>query len=459
MLHNHSFVYIFFLGITLIIYFPVFQFTFFQDDYVWISHAKDVWAGNAHIITLRISNFVMPTVYAYFAIYVKLFGLASSWYYLANILLHALNALLIYKITQKILPTNIAFLSSILFLVLRYPLESVSWISAVTVLLTTCFLLLSGLYWLTFLTSKNPKHYILFLLASFMLVFTKEWSILLIPFIIMVHTLFCMRTNQPIYHKKYILYLIPLVGIFLSYGLIELSIQHNTNALITKGYYKIGWHSIPNIVSNILLTFVPLTNLAHTEPVWWLAMSTIILVAGLASGIYIVIKKKNPLVFGIIWMIISFLPTSFFTWDPYVSRYAYIPAIGAALCIGYGITLIQNSLRKQWITRTAIILVILYGMINVLFTYRVLNNLYKPIHEENIRFANALYEIEDKLDKSNDLAIYYDTPHKAFILPEIFHTLINIPTHKVHVIHTNEECTEYNQCYAWNPTKKIIEQL
>ena len=94
-----------------------------------------------------------------------------------------------------------------------------------------------------------------------------------------------------------------------------------------------------------------------------------------------------------------------------------------------------------------------------MFAHRVMNNLYWPIHKENKIFTDAIYIIESDLDKNKDMAIYYSTPHKAFILPEILHVLINIPIKQIHVVQTHEECKNYDQCLFWNSDKKIIELL
>ncbi|MBI2436326.1 MAG: glycosyltransferase family 39 protein [Candidatus Magasanikbacteria bacterium] len=456
---NHFFVLFIFLVTALIIYYPIFDFTFFQDDFVWISHAKDIWGGSAQIFTLKISHFVMPMVYGYFALAFKIFGLHSTFFYLVNILIHVMNSYLLFCIIKKLLPQHIAFFSSSIFLVLRYPLEAVSWISAVTVLLTTLLLLLAGLSWIYFVESNLKLYYALTFIFCILLIFTKEWSILVIPFCILFYILIQLKRQQPIWSKKYFLYFLPILimfGIYLGY---ESVLQRESSVLITQGFYMIGWHALPNCVNNILLTFIPFTKLVHAEPMVWLTASTIFLITGLVAGLYIYIKTKNPLGIGLVWMIISFIPTSFFTWDPYVSRYAYIPTIGAVLYIGYGLKILQDLKLKKWIIHIAYSVLLVYGLVNILFTHRVLHNLYKPIHDENKLFTEALYQIEPRLQKNEDIAIYHITPHKFFILPEILHTLIDVDPQKIHVPQNIEECMKYSQCLFWNSETKIIELL
>ncbi|OIO18444.1 MAG: hypothetical protein AUJ23_03675 [Candidatus Magasanikbacteria bacterium CG1_02_32_51] len=461
LLNNNLFIFLLFLVIALVIYYPLFKFTFFQDDFVWLSNTKDIWAGKVsfnNIFTLKISNFVMPIIYSYFTIAYKIFGLSSFWFYLTNIILHTANTFILFKLLKNFFSKNIAITSAIIFLTLRYSIESVSWISAITVLLTTLFLLSIGLLWISFLKTNNKIKYFFILFLTLLLILTKEWSVLLLPFLLILTILFQLKQNKKIIEKKHVLHAIPIGIMFLVYILIEFSIQSKSSVLLDKGFYVLGWHAVPNIINNIFLTFLPILNIAHNRPFIWIIASSIFLISSLVLGFYLLIKNKNPLVLGIIWMIISFLPTSFFTWNPYVSRYSYIPAIGAVIFIGYGLKFIKDQ-QKIKLLQITTILIGVYCVFNIFFTYKTLYNSIETVQKENKYFTQALYKIENKINKQDDLAIYNKTPHTDFILPEILHSLINISTEKVHVIKDLQECADYQQCLFWNSDKKEIELL
>jgi hypothetical protein len=461
LIQNNYFIFLLFFFIALLSYLPLFNFTFFQDDFVWISNAKDIWSGKdalKNIFTLKIANFVMPVIYFYFTLAYKIFGINSLWFYLINILLHVTNTFILLKLLKNFFSKNIALTISLVFLTLRYSMESVSWISAITVLITTLFLLSIALLWISILKSFNKTKYFFILLLTLLLIFTKEWSILLLPFLLILTIIYQLQNNKKIIEKKQIFYSLPIGFLFGIYLIIEFFLQSKSSVLIDKGYYAIGWHAIPNIINNIFVTFLPILNIAQDKINLRFTFAIIFLVSTIIFGLYLFFKRKNYLIFGILWMIISFIPTSFFTWNPLVSRYAYIPAIGAVLLIGYGLKYLKDTYNiKLFYIATSFVL--LYSTFNVYFTNRALTSNLNTTQKENKSFTQALYQIENKLDKQTDTAIYGKTPHIDFILPEIINTLIDIPTEKIHVINDLEECNNYKQCLFWNSIKKEIEIL
>ena len=153
-------------------------------------------------------------------------------------------------------------------------------------------------------------------------------------------------------------------------------------------------------------------------------------------------------------MMIAFLPTSFFTWDPYISRYAYLPAIGAIIYLGYLFNFFEDI--KYWKTISFIGFVI-YIFINAVFLYRTNINFYSPTHEENKKFIIALQDVESKINKQKDLIIYNNTPVTGFILPDLLYSLFNIEKNKIKVYPNDKVCPIENQCLKWNSNKKIIE--
>jgi len=446
-----------FFVIASLIYFPVFKFGFFQDDFVWISHAKEVWSGQRPFFTLRISNFLMPVIYGYFAIVYKLFGLHAIGYYLANILIHTLNTILVYKISKKILPGNIALVCAIVFLTLRYPMEAVTWISAITALIVTHLLLVAAYYWIMYLESQKKFYYFLTIMFTTILICTKEWSVLLPPFLILVSFLYLHATGKINRFVNSVKKMIPIFGLFAVYLFVQFFLQNNAAGVVEKGFYKIGWHAIPNMFGNILLTFVPLTTTAYSYAQFWIGLSIFALIAMCVAGIILWTKYKNPAGLGIVWMIVAFIPTSFFTWDAYVSRYAYIPAIGVALFAGYSVVFLQNVNKNKKIFPALLSLVMVYAITNAFFTNRVLKTHYSPRHIENNLFAEALTHAEPNIDKEKSVFMYDNTPHKGFILPEILHTLADIQPNAVLVLPEAQTCPATEQCLLWDLARKEIQ--
>ena len=446
----NSIIFFVFFIIAFALYYKILSFTFYQDDFVWLSISKDIISGKIGIWSLKISNFFMPTIYSYFTFAWLLFQSNPIYYYLFNIILHTINAFLLFILLKNFFKEKTAILLGLIFLTLRYPMEATVWISAVTVLITTFFILLTSLSWINYLKTNNNKYYIISIIFIILSILTKEWSVLILPFLILLSILY----NQNINLKTLTKQLLPIGIIIVIYLVIEFFLQKNQSPLIAHGFYKIGLHAIPNILNNILLTFAPLTKMAQTKNIIWTSLSTIFFITNIIIGIIMWKKYNNKLIIGIFWMMIAFLPTSFFTWDPYISRYAYLPAIGAIIYLGYLFNFFEDI--KYWKTISFIGFVI-YIFINAVFLYRTNINFYSPTHEENKKFIIALQDVESKINKQKDLIIYNNTPVTGFILPDLLYSLFNIEKNKIKVYPNDKVCPIENQCLKWNSNKKIIE--
>ncbi|MCD8528696.1 MAG: hypothetical protein LRY27_01670 [Chitinophagales bacterium] len=117
----------------------------------------------------------------------KLLGLhAWGWHFLF-VGIHALNALLVFLFTKRLLQTinkntTIAFVPAFMFLLSPYQTEVVSWGACIHYLLMCTFLLASLIYLFDYLKLKTRKHLMAFLLFYILALFCMEQSYLF-PFI------------------------------------------------------------------------------------------------------------------------------------------------------------------------------------------------------------------------------------------------------------------------------------
>lgn len=454
--YHHVWFFLFLFFMATLSYLPIFSLSFTADDFVWLAHAKQAnFPFINDIFTLKISNFLMSTIYAYFIAAYHVFDLQPYYYYLINIFLHAANAFTLFLITKHITShKHIAYITSISFLLFRYPMEAIAWISAVTVLFSTLFLLLSGYSWVRYLKSRKMIHFFLTLLWGILLMLTKEWSVLLPPFLLMLTYLFVRERKQSflkVLRKTYkqILLFVPM---FLIYLFFQYSIQHTTSPLIEKNIYVFGLHSIPNIIHNIFLSFIPIHSPVHTGPSLLFWLTTLGLFFLTVITVYYEKKKARVLPFYVFlsWMIIAYIPTSFFTWNPYVSRYAYLPAIGAALFVGYLVKITSTRAQKG----VFYVLLIVYISINLIFTQKVIKETYIPQHRQVQVFLTQVSQLP-KPTETNFISFTNPLPIQDFIIPEALFLYFDIPTSFIHISREKETCTE--SCYSWNiDTQQLI---
>lgn len=139
--------------------------------------------------------FIRPLPYIFMAILHGLFGHTSAMPYHAwNIIIHALNAWLVYllymewmKSFTKSASTSIVpgIIAGLLFLTLPYQSEAVTWVAATVDLMVTTWTLVTILLYLKYKTENNKRYLYGSLLAFFLALMCKEAS-LFIPVLIFV---------------------------------------------------------------------------------------------------------------------------------------------------------------------------------------------------------------------------------------------------------------------------------
>lgn len=445
--------------VSLFVYRGTFSLFFLQDDFVWFSEAQKIWQHWSGIFTLKISNFFMPTIYSYFSLSFYLFGTHPLPYYLFNIFLHALNGVLLFVLTKKLTnKKSAAYIALLFFLCLRYPMEGVVWISAVTVLFTAFFLLSAGNMWLLFLQTRKKIYYGLTLLFTILLILTKEWAVLLPIFLVFISYL-CYGENHSLNKEKLketIKLLLPFIVLFFVYGIIEYFVQKHSSPLLQKEHYEFGFHAFKNIFGNLFLTFIPFTDLVKFH--------SLLLAFVTAAGMFTIFviefhtgRKKwyLPLTASFGWMIVSFLPTAFFTWNPYVSRYSYLPAIGAAFAVGYFITHFTPKFRI--IRSFTFFLFTFYLLTNIFFIHRVIQTVYLPTHREAQLFTESFSKIQKNAGDS--YAFYPPHPIKDFVIPDMLSAFFLIPENRVKIYTFTEPCPPHTTCLQWNTNTKKLDVL
>ncbi|MFO7984572.1 MAG: tetratricopeptide repeat protein [Desulfatiglandaceae bacterium] len=113
----------------------------------------------------------------------RLWGKNATGYHLVNVLLHILNAILIWAVLKKLgIPG--AWLASVIFAVHPVNVESVAWITERKNLLPMVFFLVSILAYLAFDRHTNWWFYILSLVA-FLLALLSKTSVIMLPFVLL----------------------------------------------------------------------------------------------------------------------------------------------------------------------------------------------------------------------------------------------------------------------------------
>ncbi|MEP7117735.1 MAG: hypothetical protein ABI880_09140, partial [Acidobacteriota bacterium] len=121
---------------------------------------------------------------------------------------------------------------------------------------------------------------------------------------------------------------------------------------VRDGHYTFGWHAVRNIFDYLAWLYVGRRRLA-----WH---------AGVALVVVTIAWRGTPRMrFFLLWLLVTMLPVSFFTWGT-ASRYLYVPAAGFALLaadlVMHGAALASHRLSPRAVRLiTALLVVFLVG--------------------------------------------------------------------------------------------------
>lgn len=169
-----------FLGFfgALVLYHPALSFDFLTyDDPFFVRNNPNVasgfswdafvWAWTANLLSVeRLAEYWMPLTLLSRQLDSQLFGLDGGWYHLQNVLLHGLNAALVFRIFSTATGATVrsAVLGAI-FLLHPVNTEVVCWIALRKDVLAATFSLLTLLWYVRYRQSRLSRHYVFALLA------------------------------------------------------------------------------------------------------------------------------------------------------------------------------------------------------------------------------------------------------------------------------------------------------
>jgi tetratricopeptide (TPR) repeat protein len=170
------------------VYWPAITAGFVFDDDVLIMHNPSLDSGDAlHRIWCTSENYeYLPITYTAFLIERRLWGDSASGYHLVSLILHAINALLVWQVLRQLRVPG-AWLAALLFAVHPVAASSVAWISEQKNLWGLLFGLISLSCYLTFQADGKRGWYALSLIA-FLAALLGKTSIVLAPVVILLCT-------------------------------------------------------------------------------------------------------------------------------------------------------------------------------------------------------------------------------------------------------------------------------
>ena len=359
------------------------EFINFDDPYYINnnSYIRDPsWKGIYKIFSEPIVGNYFPLQILSYALDYQIGHIQPFGYHLHNLLLHLLNAILVFLLLKRIFSnTWISFLSALLFGLHPVNVESVTWVAERKNVLSLAFTLLSFLAYLYYLEEQRllqRRGWYLAALFLFILALLSKVAAVVLPFLLILYD-FC-------FHRKgkweMVRDKIPFFTLSLFFSLITIWVYHTSSdlppfhggspytnilAMINVFVEYIIYLIVPVYLDNYYRTGIPQTIF---EPQVLLSLGAIFLLALLAWRSF---RKDRIFLFWFGWFFISLLPVLNIVPIAILraDRYMYLSAIGFFYLISLNLAKIgqarYRSLRLPAILFGALLVAGSYAFLSI----------------------------------------------------------------------------------------------
>lgn len=273
----------------------------------------------------------------------------AAGYYLTNIILHSLNACLVYSLSRQISQSRFAALAGG-FLFALHPIhaDSVAWITDRVDLLCTFSALMSTVYYVLFRTSSKWLYFWISLSALTLATLTKESAITL-PIILLVYDILFLfpRMRWQIVRAQ-----LGLITFLLLYFGLRILIFQGLGGYSETGFLSFGL----GLFLQYYTTALGQPFIANLDDIKLLLIFCVLVVA------LMLLRKCKGMWFGLAWVILALVPAGA---AGYVApRLSYLPSVGFTIATGAGLAYVfprsERHIRQVgWILLG--ILLVAYG--------------------------------------------------------------------------------------------------
>ena len=416
---------LFLIAVSFIAYYPTLSHDFVNwDDIAYIMNNKMItsfsWENLRKIFSTYFMGNYHPLVILSFSFDYHFFKLAAPGYHVHNLILHILDAFLIYTFFFHLLKknSNIAITIALLFALHPMHVESVAWVSERKDVLYTAWYFLALLSWLFFLKTNKYSYYFL-ALGCFIVSNLSKAQAVTLPVVLILIDYFHARKPD----LKMVLEKIPFFAISLVFGIVAIFAQKASNYINPMGIpVSQSLFYAPYSVWVYLVKFVvPFNQIGVYEyPVtaqgampFYMYLSPVIFLLFLAA----VVKtwKSNRFVtFGLLFFMVTIFPVLQFlpVGGSVVSeRYTYIPYLGLSLIAAVAFWNYRSALqvsKRNLADGAAILVLIIFSFLtwNRTLVWKDSIALWTDVIEKNPESAQAytnrafMYNENKELDKA-----------------------------------------------------------
>lgn len=344
------------------LYYPILNYPFHNwDDGTYIYNNERVCKG----LTLENVKWAFTTLYFGFyypftwlshMIDVELYGLSPKGHYLTSIIFHSLNTILLFYFFFLYTSDKIkSFIASAIFAIHSMNIESVAWLAERKNLLSTFFLLITFIFYFYCVKSETPKKKLIFYLLSILFYsfgIMSKTSIVILPFLLILLDFYPLQRFSLKKKKERVnsikislLEKIPYLVVSIISGILTIIAQNKIQAILPIPLYQKIVQTILSLGFYIYKFFFPFKLSAFYEHSkgnfnFFELMLIIIFLTAITIFFIKVYKKKNELLFGFLFFLISLLPVIGLIQaglQGKATRYVYFPYWGLLFILIFGI--------------------------------------------------------------------------------------------------------------------------
>jgi tetratricopeptide (TPR) repeat protein len=348
---------------TLLAYQPAWQAGFIWDDDEYVTDNPLLTApdGLRRIwFSLDSPSQYFPLTYTVFRIERSLWGLNPAGYHWVNILLHAVNALLVWLLLRRLSVPG-AWLAAAIFALHPVQVESVAWITELKNVLSLFFFLLALLAWVEFVEDRPKplwRFYRLALMFCVLALFSKTTACTLPAALLLILWL----KGKPITRSR-LVQILPFIGLGVVMGQVTVwwerfhqEVQGNFLGLDLLDRLLVASHAIWFYAGKLIwpanLTFMyPHWTIHPADPLayGWLA-------AGAGAGAVIYFTRRffgrsvaTAALFYVITLspLLGFIMLYTFNYSFVADHYQYVASIGPIALAAAGMTAVLGRLEKR----------------------------------------------------------------------------------------------------------------
>lgn len=422
------------VGVTFAVYLNTLKGGFVYDDNLqieinpWIKsavHLRDIFFTHSFGFMQDFKAMTYrPMVFVVYMLEYRFFGLEPWGWHLVNVILHAVNTILVYLVVYSLLPpVNTAqastlsrwtghlppFASALIFSIHPVKSEAVAWLACLPELFFT-LLCLSGLYihirGNAAIKSRSVgfpariAYYLLPAVLFFIAVFFKETAAAL-PLLVFLYDFLIDRDKGFFSVDKLFKYTPYVIAVVLylpmranALEFIPPTEQYNAYLGLTR--YQFMLNIFPLFVQYLAMLVLPLYDypMRLFDPVFTLsapkAFLSLLATAAISALVVVLRKTLFPrYLFAIAFVVIPILPTFYAIWTnqaPYTDRYLYFPSVGAAIFLAL---IVRRVVERPWAQdmRRVAVAVIVLGLYAAVFSVWTAGK--NRIWKDNLTFWGA----------------------------------------------------------------------